>query len=80
MKIQHCLQVATALAVAMVVPAAQAHIGSHGTGFGAGMAHPFIGLDHLLAMVAVGIWAALLGGRALWQVLLAAMCALSMKK
>lgn len=32
----------------------------------AGFAHPFSGLDHLLAMVAVGLWAAQQGGRALW--------------
>jgi urease accessory protein len=34
----------------------------------AGFLHPLTGLDHLLAMVAVGIWAAQLGGRALWVV------------
>src|SRR5688572_17638361 len=32
----------------------------------AGLSHPLIGFDHVLAMVAVGLWAALLGGRALW--------------
>lgn len=32
----------------------------------AGFLHPFAGLDHLLAMVAVGLWAAQLGGRARW--------------
>jgi len=31
-----------------------------------GFAHPFGGLDHVLAMVAVGVVAAQLGGRALW--------------
>jgi urease accessory protein len=31
----------------------------------AGLAHPFLGLDHLLAMVAVGIWAVQTGGRSL---------------
>lgn len=48
---------------------AQAHPG-HGepAGFGGGFAHPLLGLDHILAMVAVGLWAAQLGGRALWQV------------
>ncbi|MBI5782330.1 MAG: HupE/UreJ family protein [Gammaproteobacteria bacterium] len=36
---------------------AQAHtFGAHDAGFAAGLAHPFIGLDHLLAMVAVGMW------------------------
>ncbi len=30
-------------------------------GFIAGFAHPFLGLDHLLAMVTVGLWGAVLG-------------------
>ncbi|MGO4834409.1 HupE/UreJ family protein [Rhizobiaceae sp. 2RAB30] len=34
----------------------------------AGISHPLFGTDHILAMVAVGLWAALLGGRALWLV------------
>jgi urease accessory protein len=34
--------------------------------FTEGMLHPFSGLDHVLAMVAVGLWASQLGGRALW--------------
>lgn len=39
----------------------------HGS-FAAGFSHPIFGLDHILAMVAVGLWAVLLGGRALWLV------------
>lgn len=31
----------------------------------AGLAHPWLGADHLLAMIAVGLWASLIGGRAL---------------
>lgn len=31
-----------------------------------GVLHPIIGLDHLLVMLAVGLWAAMRGGRALW--------------
>ena len=46
---------------------AYAHPG-HGDSYLAGMAHPFMGLDHLLAMLAVGIWAFQLGGRAKWLV------------
>ncbi len=46
---------------------AQAHPG-HGGGYLAGFTHPFTGLDHLLAMLAVGVWAAQLGGRAKWLV------------
>jgi urease accessory protein len=34
----------------------------------AGFVHPFTGLDHLLAMIAVGLWAAQLGGRWTWAV------------
>lgn len=50
---------------------AQAHIGMHGAGFVSGAIHPFTGWDHLLAMTAVGLWAAQLGGRARWAVPLA---------
>ena len=34
--------------------------------FGAGLAHPFTGADHTLAMFAVGLWGVLAGGRAIW--------------
>ena len=37
-------------------------------GFVSGFLHPIGGLDHVLAMVAVGMLAALIGGRALWLV------------
>ncbi len=42
-----------------------------GAGFTAGFVHPFAGFDHLLAMVAVGLWAAQFGGRRLWAIPLA---------
>src|SRR5436190_8145834 len=49
--------------------AAQAHTGvGHIAGFAHGFAHPLGGIDHVLAMVAVGLFAAHLGGRALWLV------------
>ncbi|GAA0587348.1 HupE/UreJ family protein [Halomonas salifodinae] len=32
------------------------HEHAHGGGFAAGLAHPLLGLDHLLAMLAVGLW------------------------
>ena len=47
---------------------AQAHPGHGGEGFAHGFAHPLHGLDHLLTMLAVGLWAAQLGGRAKWAV------------
>jgi urease accessory protein len=48
---------------------AQAHILPNDVhGFGNGFAHPLHGLDHILVMVTVGLWAAQLGGRARWLV------------
>ena len=59
---------ATAMLAASTLPAF-AHLDpvAHGS-FAAGFSHPLFGIDHILAMVAVGLWAALLGGRALWLV------------
>jgi urease accessory protein len=49
--------------------AASAHVDAGGTnGFIHGFSHPFSGIDHILAMVAVGAFAAHLGGKALWLV------------
>lgn len=48
---------------------ALAHTGiGQTTGFIQGFGHPIAGADHLLAMVAVGLWATQTGGRALWAV------------
>ncbi|MFM9437044.1 urease accessory protein [Janthinobacterium sp. CG_23.3] len=54
-----------ALAPLAFCGAAAAHPG-HTHGAMAGLMHPFLGLDHLLAMLAVGVWATQLGGRAKW--------------
>ena len=44
-----------------------AHITANmGGGIGAGFLHPLTGLDHMLAMVSVGIWGANLGAPAIW--------------
>ncbi len=55
--------------VMLLLPAtpALAHPG-HGAiiGFGAGFAHPLTGPDHVLAMLAVGLWAALAAPRLFW--------------
>jgi urease accessory protein len=61
----------TTIAVATIAlpTIASAHPGHEGTpGFIHGFLHPLGGLDHILAMVAVGLFAARLGGRALWLV------------
>lgn len=46
---------------------ALAHPGHLETGAVAGLLHPFTGFDHLLAMLAVGLWAGRMGGAARWQ-------------
>ncbi len=58
------------LAAALLAPTlAQAHTGVASTGgFAHGFSHPLGGLDHLCAMIAVGLWAAQMGGRAIWAV------------
>lgn len=64
-------RIAAGVALALLGPAAPALAhGGHGDahGFVAGFMHPVGGLDHVLAMVAVGLFAAHLGGRALWAV------------
>ncbi len=49
-------------AAALVAVPAQAHDGTGlAGGFVAGLLHPISGLDHLLAMVSVGLWGAFLG-------------------
>jgi urease accessory protein len=40
--------------------------GGEATGFVAGLSHPVSGLDHVLAMIAVGLWGAQLGAPAVW--------------
>ena len=50
----------------LAAPLAQAHPGHGPADLAAGLMHPFTGFDHLLAMVAVGIWAAQMGGKARW--------------
>ena len=48
-------------------PAAHAHVQQgQAAGFLTGLGHPISGLDHVLAMIAVGLWGAQLGAPALW--------------
>jgi urease accessory protein len=62
--------IAIAAALAAVATPVLAHPGHgvHTHTLLAGTWHPLSGLDHITAMVAVGLWAAFLGGRALWLV------------
>lgn len=56
-----CAAFASALAVLAASPAWAHSESSVAGGFLAGFSHPLAGLDHLLAMVAVGLWGAFLG-------------------
>lgn len=72
MKIQRHHQLLVLLAGLSVAGVAQAHPGHmYGPTWIAGFIHPFTGLDHITAMVAVGLWAAQQGGRARWSLPLA---------
>ncbi|MBK8084481.1 MAG: HupE/UreJ family protein [Devosia sp.] len=57
------------LLLILLPTAALAHTGAgDASGFLHGFMHPIGGVDHVLAMVAVGVFAYVLGGRALWLV------------
>jgi urease accessory protein len=63
-----CFSNCLAAFVFLAVPSmASAHPQVGGAdGFARGMIHPLTGLDHLCAILAVGLWAAQTGGRAVW--------------
>jgi urease accessory protein len=64
---QRLLTIAAMLAVGGAAAPAFAHTGvSAAHDLTHGSVHPLSGLDHVLAMVAVGLYAAQLGGRSLW--------------
>ena len=54
--------------LSLCAPLALAHVGQGDVsgGFLAGLEHPVLGLDHVVAMVAVGIWGAQLRQPAIW--------------
>ncbi len=53
--------------LALLAPLAQAHEGQGvAGGFLSGFAHPLLGWDHVIAMLAVGLWGAFLGTPAIW--------------
>ena len=62
-----CVGSAPGALLLLVSEPAFAHItqGSLG-GFGSGFEHPLTGADHFLAMLAVGVWGAQMGGRPVW--------------
>jgi urease accessory protein len=68
MKLKSFFVAAITGCLALVVTGAQAHTQGGDGGLAGGLAHPFMGLDHVLAMLAVGLWAAQRGRQAAWQV------------
>src|SRR5215510_6899033 len=60
------ISICLALTAALASPAL-AHTGVvQADSFTSGIAHPLSGADHILAMIAVGLWGALAGGLAIW--------------
>ncbi len=57
---------ATAFALLPAAAHAHAQVGE-ASGFATGFFHPLTGLDHIIAMVAVGLWGAQLGSPAIWM-------------
>src|SRR5690606_11637820 len=55
------------LLTALFPAVAFAHPGHEMASMAAGFLHPLTGLDHLLVMLAVGLWAGKTGGKARWQ-------------
>ena len=67
-KFKHKITLAGALLLLMIFEPAFAHsdAASLQGGFMSGFMHPISGLDHVVAMVAVGLWGAFLGRPAIW--------------
>ena len=57
---------AAALPLMLVASVAAAHTDSDVGGFISGFTHPILGWDHVIAMVAVGLWGAFLGKPAIY--------------
>ena len=67
MKARHFQSLAMAAIIIAYASAASAHEGVGITGgFSSGFMHPILGWDHVIAMVAVGLWGAFLGSPAIW--------------
>src|ERR1035438_6793908 len=63
---RHISRAAFAGFLLFLAPSASAHEGGVAGGFSSGFMHPVLGWDHIVAMVAVGLWGAFLGRPAIW--------------
>jgi urease accessory protein len=68
MKFKSSPLLATGLFLTLASAALAHPSSSHAAGLASGFSHPLSGWDHLVAMIAIGLWAAQLGGRASWRV------------
>ena len=66
MRYRLSLTVTTLLLVTLALPAFAHEQSGVSGGLLGGIMHPLTGMDHLIAMVAVGIWGAQLGAPAIW--------------
>ena len=67
MKNRHSLSLAICALLIAYASSASAHeAGGIAGGFISGFLHPILGWDHVVAMVAVGLWGAFLGNPAIW--------------
>jgi urease accessory protein len=62
---QRLLRASALILPALAAGPALAH-GGHSEGLGDGFAHPLLGIDHLVAMLAIGLWAAQSGLARAW--------------
>ena len=66
-QVHHGLRRIALIAAAMAPAMAYAHEETgQAAGFLAGLLHPVTGMDHVLAMISVGLWGAVLGPPAIW--------------
>ncbi|MDQ0458107.1 HupE/UreJ family protein [Rhizobium paknamense] len=65
--VRRLLQLCLVVCAFIIPGVAEAHVlGGPMGGFGSGFEHPLLGADHFLAMLAVGLWGAQMGGRSVW--------------
>jgi urease accessory protein len=63
----HPIRVALGVSALILADPVLAHTGEGvAGGFASGFTHPILGIDHVIAMVAVGLWGAFLGMPAIW--------------
>ena len=60
------LRLVLGILVVIVASPASAHVSGVDSDLASGFVHPFSGIDHLLSMIAIGLWAVQTGGRATW--------------